>query len=109
MGLYQPMAAGIAALDFSVILPLLGGLLLTVLLSARLVNHLFETKYALMSRIVLGVMIASTLLIFPSGFDSVSSLLLSAACFVGGFALARGMDVARNGRFSERQIVEGGH
>lgn len=95
MGLYQPMTAGIANLDFGVILPLLGGLLITVLLSARLINNLFEKQYTLISRIVLGVMIASTLLILPTSFESVVAALLSAVCFTAGFALARWMDVAK--------------
>lgn len=70
MGLYQPMTSGIASLDFGVILPLLGGLLITVLLSARLVNHLFEKNYALMSRVIIGIMIPSTMMVLPTSFES---------------------------------------
>lgn len=95
MGLYQPMTAGIAALEFAVILPLLLGLFLTVLLSARLVNHLFEKRYALISRIVLGVILSSTLLILPTAFESAGNAALCILCFVGGFALARRMDIAK--------------
>ncbi|MDR1736620.1 MAG: DUF368 domain-containing protein [Oscillospiraceae bacterium] len=95
MGLYHPMTAGIAAFDLGVILPLLAGVLVTVLISARIVNHLFEKKYALMSRIILGVMIASTLLIIPASYPSVFSGLLGALCFAAGFALARWMDIMR--------------
>ena len=104
LDLYEPMTAGIAALDFSVILPLLGGLLITVLLTARLVNHLFERHYAIISRIVVGIMLASTLMILPSGFDSVLSGVVSIFGFVGGFAIARGMDIARIKH--ESQIVD---
>lgn len=95
MGLYQPMTAGIAGLDFAVILPLLGGLLITVLSSARLVNDLFQKHYALMSRIVLGVIIPSTLMILPTSFESVAAVWLSAICFAAGFTLARWMDITR--------------
>jgi len=105
MGLYQPMTSGIANLDIVVILPLLGGLLITLLLSARLINNLFEKRYALMSRIVLGVMIASTLMILPTSFETAFSALLSAVCFAAGFALARWMDIARV-RSSERERME---
>ncbi|MDD3193059.1 MAG: DUF368 domain-containing protein [Oscillospiraceae bacterium] len=95
LGLYQPMAAGIAALDLSVILPLLAGMLITIGLTARLVNRLFEQRYALVSRIVLGIMLSSTLLILPSAFESLLSLALSLPCFAVGFGLARWMDVAQ--------------
>jgi len=105
MGRYQLMTIGIANLDIVVILPLLGGLLITVLLSARLINNLFEKQYALMSRIVLGVMIASTLMILPTSFETAVSALLSAMCFAAGFALARWMDIVRV-RSSERERME---
>jgi len=89
----------------SAVPPLLGGLLITLLLSARLINNLFEKRYALMSRIVLGVMIASTLMILPTSFETAFSVLLSAVCFAAGFALARWMDIARV-RSSERERME---
>ena len=95
MGLYEPMTAGIAALDFSVILPLLLGLAITVISLARVVNSLFEKHYALVSRLILGFVIASTLKIVPSSFESVGALVLSLACFAVGFAVARGMDCAK--------------
>ncbi len=95
MGLYQPMTAGIARLDFTVILPLIAGLLITVLSTARLVNWVFEKNYALMSRLVIGIMTVSTLLIIPTSFDSPVSLVLSLLCFAGGFVLARWMDISR--------------
>ena len=96
MGLYEPMTAGIAALDFGVILPLLLGLLITVLSLARFVNALYEKHYAIVSRFILGFVVASSLKIVPSGFESVGSLVFSLLCFAAGFALARGMDCARN-------------
>lgn len=98
MGLYQPMTEGIAALDFSVILPLFAGIAFTVLLSARAVNHLFNTSYALMSRIVVGVIIPPTLMIIPTSFDSVLGAFIAAVCFAAGFAAAMLMDRAQDKR-----------
>jgi putative membrane protein len=92
MGLYQPMTAGIADLDLSVILPLLAGLAVTVLTTARLINHLFENKYALMSRITIGVICASTLMILPYSFPDALSAVLAAACASAGFTAVRCMD-----------------
>jgi putative membrane protein len=101
MGLYQPMTAGIAKFDFTVILPLLAGLLITVVLTARLVNYLFEKNRTLMSRIILGVMLASTLLIVPVSFPDGLSIFLSVICFEAGFLLARWMDVFRTKRMGD--------
>jgi len=89
------MTAGIAALDFSVILPLVLGLAITVAALARLVNNLFEQHYALVSRLILGFVIASSLKIVPVQFESVGTLALALFCFGAGFALARYMDCAR--------------
>ena len=96
MGLYEPMTAGIAALDFGVILPLLLGLLITVLSLARFVNSLFEKHYAVVSRFILGFVVASSLKIVPTSFEGTGALVLSLACFGVGFAVARYMDCARN-------------
>lgn len=95
MGLYEPMTAGIAALDFSVILPLLLGLAITVITLARFVNNLYEKHYAVVSRFILGFVIASSLKIVPTSFESAGSLVLSLACFAAGFAVARYMDCAK--------------
>lgn len=97
IGLYEPMAAGIANLDFSVILPLGAGIAATVLLSARLVHYLFEHHHALMYHLILGVVIASTLLIIPTNFTGIKDLVIALVSFVTGFALAWGMD-----RYGER-------
>ena len=96
MGLYEPMTAGIASLDFSVILPLLLGLAITVAALARLVNTLYEKHYAVVSRLILGFVIASSLKIVPVQFESAGTLVLALVCFAAGFALARFMDVAKN-------------
>ena len=95
MGLYEPMTAGIASLDFAVILPLLLGLAMTVVALARLVNNLYEKHYALVSRLILGFVIASSLKIVPTQFESAGTLVLSIVCFIAGFAIARAMDCAR--------------
>lgn len=81
-GIYEPMTVGTAALDFGGIVPLIIGLLITVILFARLVNSLFEKHYALVSRIILGIVIASSLKIVPTSFASVWTLILSIVCFV---------------------------
>lgn len=105
LGLYEPMTAGIAALDPGVLLPMVLGIVTTALLFARLVNLLYKRHYAHTSRIVLGFVIASSLKIIPSTFGGTGMMLLSLACFVVGFAVARGMDAAGN----KQEASEGGN
>ena len=93
LGLYEPMNAGIGAIDFSVILPLVLGVAISVLLFARIVNMLFKKHYTVISRVILGFVTASTLMILPTSFTSVTKLIISLACFAAGFALTRIIDV----------------
>lgn len=88
MGLYQPMTAGISAIDFGVILPLVAGIGITVALLARLINSLFERHYSIASHCVLGVVIASTLLIIPAEYGGTADLLFSVTAFAAGFSTA---------------------
>ena len=95
LGLFEPLTEGIGALDFGVLLPFILGIAVTALLFARLVTVLFEKQYPLVSRVILGFVIASSLKILPASFDSVGVLVISLACFAGGFVVARAMDCAQ--------------
>lgn len=96
VGLYESMTAGIAALDFGVIFPLIVGLMITVLSLARIVNLLYEKHYSLISRIVLGIVVASSLQIIPTNFDGPVTFIISIICFIVGFLIVRYMDILRN-------------
>ena len=93
LGLYEPMNAGIGSLDFSVILPLLLGVAASVLLFARLVTMLFKKHYTVISRVILGFVTASTLMILPHSFANIEKLIVSLICFAAGFVLTRVMDI----------------
>lgn len=95
MGLYEQMTAGIAAIDFSVIVPLLIGLLITILAFARLVNYLYEKHSSLISKIIIGIVISSALKIIPTNFENVLTFIIAIICFAGGFFLIRFMDSVR--------------
>ena len=95
MGLYEPMTAGIAAIDFSVILPLLIGLLITILVFARLVNYLYENYNSMISKIINGIVISSALKIIPTSFENVATFIIAIICFIGGFFFIRFMDSVR--------------
>lgn len=94
LGLYEPMTAGIGALDTAVLIPMLLGIVVTALSLARLISALFRRHYAVTLRVVLGFVVASSLKILPSTLGDPLTAILSLICFAVGFALARGMDVA---------------
>lgn len=92
-GLYQPMASGIRQLDFGVIIPLALGVILCVLLFARLVSWLFKKAYAFMYHFILGIVVGSTAAIIPSGVSGWGVIAACAVLFVlgaaGSFALSK--------------------
>lgn len=96
LGLYQPMSAGIAALDINVLFPFAIGIISTVVLLARFVNHLFEKHYGIAFFCVIGFVIASTIPIIPLSFTSVGEAMLcvlaAAVGFVGSFIMDRWSD-----------------
>lgn len=92
MGLYQPMAAGIGNLDMAVLVPLGIGFVLTVLLLARVMNRLLANHYAIVSKIILGFVLASIIMILPTSFNDASEVLISLLAFGVGFWFAHWMD-----------------
>lgn len=92
-GLYQPLSAGIATLDFAVLLPFAIGILGTVSLLARLVSYLFERHHGIAFYCVIGFVIASTIPIIPLKFASFGEAALCVAAaglgFFGAFLMDR--------------------
>jgi len=85
MGLYEPLNAGVAYLDMRIIIPWILGIIATVILLSKLVNFLLERHYSIFFHLVLGIVIASTVLIIPlEGYESIASYIISAVLFVGG-------------------------
>jgi putative membrane protein len=93
LGLYQPMAAGIANVRMDVIFPLFTGIMLSAVGVARLVNILLKKYRAFVHHVTLGIVVASTLLIIPSGFASIGQLVLSIAFFLVGYVISKSMEV----------------
>ena len=100
LGLYQPMMEGLARLDFLVLAASLPGMLITMALLARLVSWFFKKHYSVAFHGILGIVLASTLVIIPTSYSGATEILLSALCCFGGFLLAFGM--ARLDRRVER-------
>ncbi len=88
LGLYQPMLEGLAHLDLLVLSACLPGLALSVVVLARLVSWFFKRYYSVAFHGILGIVLASTLVIIPMEYTGAGEMALSALCCVGGFLLA---------------------
>ena len=88
LGLYQPMLEGLARLDFLVLSACLPGMVLTILLLARLVSWFFRKHYSIAFHGIFGIVLASTLVIIPTSYVGAWESVLSAVCCIGGFLLA---------------------
>lgn len=107
LGLYQPMTAGIADFNLSVILPLLVGLLATVALLARAMGYMLNRYYPIMLHAIFGIVLASTAGILPigQGAQDAAHIALYAGCFIAGAAVAFAMEWMRK-KMEERGEVD---
>lgn len=89
-GLYDKMAIGIKDFDFGVIIPLIIGLVVCVLMFAKLAAYLFRRYYSEMYHFILGMVAGSSLAIFPTvvfpAFHA-ERLAASGLSFFGSFLL----------------------
>ena len=92
LGLYEPVLNAMTELNIPVLTAIAPGVVLSVLLMARLVNWLFKRYHALAFHGIIGVVLASTLVIVPVSYEGFAEILLSAVCCVGGFGIACLMD-----------------
>jgi len=88
LGLYYPMAAGIAAMDMKVMIPFLLGIVITVILLARGINALLTRNYGVACHCIIGFVIASTIPIIPTTFRDGREMILSIAAAAIGFVVA---------------------
>lgn len=87
-GLYDKMAIGIKDFDFGVIIPLIIGFIICVLLFAKLAAWLFKKYYSGMYHFILGMVVGSSLAIFPTVvFPAFSADQLATAGLTFGSAL----------------------
>ena len=92
MSLYEPMVAGIRAVSAQVLLPMGAGIVLVVLLTARLVNYLFKKYYTTAYHAIIGIVLASTVVIIPLHYTGWMQIAVSAACAACGFFCALKME-----------------
>ena len=84
LGLYEPMASGIAELRPDIILPLIGGIIITVAASARLVDMLFQ-KYSQFTSLPCSAYDCLDAFDCPDLIRLGARLRLSARCFFARF------------------------
>lgn len=93
MGFYTKIMSAVGSLDFSVIIPLIAGIALVTVACAKLVNLLFERHFSLASHAIVGLVLASTLMIIPRDYASFTQGLICLALAALGFAAAWYMGV----------------
>jgi len=91
-GLYEQIMAAAGNLDMSVILPLIAGIGVVAVLFARMIDMLFEKHHGIASHAILGLVLASTIMIIPRTYQSVWQSLLCLAVAAAGFVVALYMD-----------------
>ncbi len=88
LGIYQDLNSGIASFDMGVIIPWVIGMLGTALLLARLVTYLFEKFYSYSYHAVVGIVIASTVVIIPLEYNNILQFLAGILFGAAGFIIA---------------------
>ena len=78
--------------SYTHLVPLLLGFAVTIAVTARIMNMLIERYYGIVSKIILGFVISSVLMIAPTMFEGLSQVLTGLVCFAAGFVLAMWMD-----------------
>lgn len=88
LDLYEPLNHGLANLDFKVLIPWIIGMGATVLLVARAVNYFFNKKESVAYHAVVGIVVASTLMIVPLEYESIVQLPIGILFGAVGYVVA---------------------
>ena len=89
LGIYEPFNTGLATFNLSVIIPWVIGMIITAALLARLIEKIFKTHYTEAFHAVVGIVVASTFMIFPIFRPyEIKDIIISAVCVIVGFIAA---------------------
>jgi putative membrane protein len=92
LGLFEPMTAGIGALDIGVLLPMISGIAFIALLVPRLINRMFKNHYSLAFHGIIGIVLASTAVIVPLKYTSFQEFIIGILSAAAGFFITYIMD-----------------
>ena len=90
-GLYQPMLKGIAAFDFSVLIPMGLGMLACVIPLSRFIRKAYEKQYNLISHSILGIVGATAVMIFPAADGSAGNFAIWLIAVIVGAVASFGL------------------
>lgn len=88
LGLFGPIAEGAISFDFSVLFPLAVGGVGSLILFAKLINLLYEKHFSVMSHVIIGIVVATTLPILPTNFISASDAFVQISLVILGCVCA---------------------
>jgi putative membrane protein len=88
MGMYKPMVDAFKTLDFMVLLPILLGAAVCLFSLSSLIDLLLKKAYKGVFHFVVGIVIASTVMIFPVHYNYLSiGTIMCVAALAAGFGL----------------------
>lgn len=88
MGLYDKMTGAIGNLDIAMLIPFAIGMVGAILLFSKLVHFLFKKYHAVMYHIIIGIVIASTVMIIPLNWVSALNMFFCVISCAGGLAIS---------------------
>ena len=92
LGLYTPFVEGIGHFDMAILIPGGIGAVVTVILLAKAINALFDHHYSIAFHGIVGIVIATVMIIPVSGFTSAGSAIVNSICIVVGVVIALALD-----------------
>ena len=92
-GLYEPMMLGVKELRLDVLLPVLGGIVITIVILPRLVSGLFEKYHSVVSHITLGIVVGTTIplmmtLDYSKTNENIIAVVLLIICAILAYAIS---------------------
>lgn len=96
LGLFSPLVLGAKSLDFGVLVPVAIGGAAALILLAKLINMLYEKHFSVMSHIILGIVVATTIPLIPTQFGGVFDLIVKLLLIIVGFGVAMLFDFLGN-------------
>lgn len=87
-GLYQPMLKGISKLDMSVLIPMACGMFGCVLVLSKAVGYAYKKHYAMISHMVIGIVVATTVMIVPTQYTSPLETIMDICGIVAGGSMS---------------------
>lgn len=101
-GLFKPLINGVESFDIGVLLPVAIGGAVSLILLSKLVSTLYEKHYSVMSHIIIGIVVATTIPLLPTDFSNPVSFSLQVLMMAIGFAVAMLFDMLEK-RLSKKE------